>query len=55
MRDNLKKNASGYDDPTAYRAIIEADREHERLSKLLKIRSFISIISSDIMSRGGSF
>lgn len=27
MNKNLKKNASGYDDPTAYEAITHADQE----------------------------
>lgn len=38
MKDNdLRKNASGYCDPTAYQAIKDADRERERLQKLLNV------------------
>lgn len=38
MKDNdLRKNASGYYDPTAYQAIKDADRERERLQKLLNV------------------
>lgn len=38
MKDNdLRKNAFGYYDPTAYQAIKDADRERERLQKLLNV------------------
>lgn len=33
--DDLKKNASGYVDPTAYKAIIRADKDQERFEKFL--------------------
>lgn len=33
--ENLKKNAEGYDDPTAYEAIKNVDSEQERFNKLL--------------------
>lgn len=33
--DDLKKNASGYADPTAYKAIIRADKDQERFEKFL--------------------
>ena len=33
--DELKKNASGYSDPTAYKAIKNIDRESARFYKLL--------------------
>jgi len=32
---DLRKNASGYSDPTAYRAIKNIDREDENFHKLL--------------------
>ncbi len=35
MKDDLKKNASGKADLTAYRAISQADAENERFYKLL--------------------
>lgn len=33
--NNLRKNASGYSDPTAYKAITSADTDDERFHKLL--------------------
>lgn len=33
--DELKKNASGCDDPTAYKAIKKIDKEDEKFHKLL--------------------
>ena len=30
--DNLRKNASGYSDPTAYQAIMNADKDASSLS-----------------------
>ncbi len=35
MANDLKKNASGCDDPTAYAAIKNADDEDERFHKML--------------------
>ncbi len=35
VKDDLRKNASGYSDPTAYEAIKNADKEDERFHKLL--------------------
>lgn len=32
---NIKKNASGYDDPTAHKAITKVDKERERFEKFL--------------------
>lgn len=34
--NNPRKNAEGYDDPTAYAAIRNADREYCRVQKVLK-------------------
>lgn len=34
--DDLRKNKSGYNDPTAYKAITNVDREQERFEKFLK-------------------
>lgn len=33
--NDLRKNASGYSDPTAYKAITSADADDERFHKLL--------------------
>jgi len=33
--DNLRKNASGYSDPTAYQAIMNADADSARCNKLI--------------------
>ena len=33
--DELKRNGSGYVDPTAYKAIKGVDKDHERFLKLL--------------------
>ena len=33
--DDLKRNGSGYYDPTAYKAITKAEKESERFHKLL--------------------
>lgn len=35
MANNLRKNAEGYSDPTAYEAIKSADADDERFHKLL--------------------
>ena len=35
MAENLKKNAEGYSDPTAYEAIKRADSDYERFRKLM--------------------
>lgn len=35
MVNNLRKNAEGYSDPTAYEAIKSADADDERFHKLL--------------------
>lgn len=37
QKTDLKKNGSGYYDPTAYKAIIKADAERERLTKLIDV------------------
>ena len=34
-KDDFRKNGSGYNDPTAYRAIQKVDKDRERLMKLL--------------------
>ena len=34
--NDLKKNGSGYSDPTAYEAIKKADKDDERFHKLLE-------------------
>lgn len=41
MSKNLKQNASGYSDPTAYEAIMRADKETKEEKKF---RSFIGCI-----------
>ena len=33
--DNLRKNASGYSDPTAYQAIMNVDADAARCNKLI--------------------
>ena len=33
--DELKRNAEGYSDPTAYKAIKRADADYERFRKLM--------------------
>lgn len=33
--DNLRKNASGYYDPTAYQAIMNVDADADRCNKLI--------------------
>lgn len=33
--DDLKRNGSGYYDPTAWKAIVQAEKESERFHKLL--------------------
>lgn len=35
MADDLRKNQSGYSDPTAYKAIMNADKELDRLNKVI--------------------
>lgn len=34
-KDDLRKNGSGYSDPTAYKAIKKVDNDDERFHKLL--------------------
>lgn len=35
VNNDLRKNASGYSDPTAYKAIVGVDADDERFHKLL--------------------
>lgn len=39
--DELKRNGSGYYDPTAYKAIIQVEKESERFHKLLSTIFYI--------------
>ena len=39
--EELKKNGSGYNDPTAYKAIQNVDKESERFHKLLNTIFYI--------------
>ena len=39
--EELKKNGSGYNDPTAYKAIQKVDKESERFHKLLNTIFYI--------------
>lgn len=36
LKDNMKKNGSGYSDPTAYKAICKSDKDQERFDKFLR-------------------
>ena len=46
MKNNdLRKNASGYFDPTAYEAIKNADKENERFHDLLHTLRYICNLS----------
>lgn len=53
MRDNeLKRNASGYFDPTAYEAIKNADKENERFYDLLHtLRHICDLAGFEISER----
>lgn len=42
---DLKKNAHGYSDPTAYEAIKNMDKDYERFRKLLHMIFYICHIS----------
>ena len=35
MNTDVRKNASGYNDPTAHKAIVKVDKEDEKFKKLL--------------------
>lgn len=35
MKDNIRKNKAGYDDPTAYRLLRKEELEKERFERLL--------------------
>jgi len=37
MKHDIRKNQSGYSDPTAFEAITKADKEMEKLNKTLHI------------------
>lgn len=39
--NDLKRNASGYYDPTAYKAIVKAEKDRERFYKLLNTIFYI--------------
>lgn len=41
MANNLRKNAEGYSDPTAYEAIRNTDTDDERFHKLLNTIFYI--------------
>lgn len=53
MRDNeLKRNASGYFDPTAYEAIKNADKENEKFHDLLHtLRHICNLADFEITGR----
>lgn len=40
--NDLKRNAAGYSDPTAYEAIKTVSEEEKKVSKLIKIIKFIA-------------
>ena len=41
MGNDLRKNQSGYSDPTAYEAIVKTDKELERLHKVIHTIRYI--------------
>ncbi len=49
---DLKKNQSGYSDPTAYKAIIQADKDVDKLNKLIhSIRDICDLAGFEIEER----
>lgn len=52
MGNDLKRNASGYIDPTAYEAITNIESENERFKKLLNsIFNICDLADFEIMGR----
>ena len=52
MGNDLKRNASGYIDPTAYEAISNIESENERFKKLLNsIFNICDLADFEIMGR----
>ena len=52
MGNGLKRNASGYIDPTAYEAITNIESENERFKKLLNsIFNICDLADFEIMGR----